>query len=291
MFTLKTKEEIKIIKEGGAILSHIIDTVAKEVVPGVDTAYLEDIACRMIKEAGGRPAFKKYEIFKGGFFPTALCTSVNEEIVHGPAKPGRKLKQGDIIGIDCGMEYPVNIKESGGELIYSIKKDKTRGVINKYSTYGGYYTDMSKTIEVGKVDSKTKKLVKTTKETLQLAIQQVKPGNSLNDIGKAVQKHGESRDFSVVRDLVGHGVGHDIHEEPKVFNYEISRYGFEDIALEPGMVIAIEPMLNIGDYNIKMANDNFTIITADGSLSAHFEHTVVVTEGGCEIMTIDNRDS
>lgn len=286
MFTIKSKEEIQLIREGGIILADVIDKAAREIKPGVDTADLEDMACRMIKEAGGRPAFKNYEIFKGGFFPTALCASINDEIVHGPAKPGRILKEGDIIGVDCGMEYPVNIKETNGELIYSVKREGRNSPINKYSTYGGYYTDMSKTIVVGKIDDKVRKLVQTTEECLDKAIKQVKPGNTLNDIGKVIQQHAESRGFSVVRDLVGHGVGHDVHEEPHIFNYEIVQYGFEDLTLKPGMVIAIEPMVNIGGYQIKVLDDNFTIATADGGLSAHFEHTIAVTEEGCEVMTI-----
>jgi methionyl aminopeptidase len=287
MFTLKTQEEIELIREGGGILSYILDQVVKEVAPGVNTADLEDMACRMIEEAGGRPAFKDYEIFENGFFPTALCTSINEEIVHGPAKPGRILQEGDIIGIDCGMEYPVDIKRTGGELAYFVKKNNRRGPINKHSVYGGYYTDMAKTIAVGKIDSKVRELVQTTEESLYKAIKKIKPGNTLNDIGREVQKHAESRGFSVVRDLVGHGVGHDVHEEPQVFNYEISQHGFKDLVLEPGMVIAVEPMVNVGGHRIDVLDDNFTIVTADRSLSAHFEHTIAVTETGYEIMTVD----
>lgn len=292
MFTLKTQEEIDILKEGGEILSHIMDKVTEMIQPGTETGELEELACKMMKEAGGRPAFKNYEIFTDGFFPTALCTSINEEVVHGPALPSRKLQEGDIISIDCGMEYPVDIKESASrrskELKYSVKKKGRRSPINPYSKLGGYYTDMARTIPVGKIDKNTQKLVDTTRECLEKGLAQVYPGNTLNDIGKAVQKHAEAENFSVVRELVGHGVGHDVHEEPKIFNFEITEYGFEDLALKPGMVIAVEPMVNVGGDKIKMGDDNFTILTADNSLSAHFEHTIAITEKGAEIITISN---
>jgi methionyl aminopeptidase len=286
MFTIKTEEEIEAIREGGAILADIMDKVSQEVRPGAETGYLEDMACRMIEEAGGRPAFKGYEIFKDGFFPTALCTSINEEVVHGPAKPSRVLKQGDIIGIDCGMEYPVNIEREDSEPVYSVKKDNRKFPINKYSRYGGYYTDMAKTLPVGNIDKATRKLVKTTKECLERAISEVKPGNKLSDIGKVIQRHAEAGGFSVVRELVGHGVGHDVHEDPQIFNFDFSGTGFKDLVLKPGMVVAIEPMVNMGGYKIKVAQDGFTFLTADKSLSAHFEHTIAITEKGAEIMTI-----
>jgi methionyl aminopeptidase len=286
MFTIKTKEEVKAIKEGGRILADIMNKVSQEIKPGVETGHLEDMVCRMMEQAGGRPAFKGFEVFRDGFFPTALITSINEEVVHGPAKPSRVLKQGDIVGIDCGMEYPVRIEKNGSELVYSVKKNNRNIPINEHSRYGGYYTDMAKTLAVGNIDKETKKLVKTTRECLDKAITRIKPGNKLSDIGKAVQKHAEGRGFSVVRELVGHGVGHDVHEDPQIFNFDISTDGFKDITLEPGMVLAVEPMVNIGGYKIKVAEDNFTFLTADGSLSAHFEHTIAITEKGAEIMTI-----
>ena len=289
MFTLKTQEEINILKEGGEILSNIMDKVTEMIRPGATTGELEEVARQMMKEAGARPAFKDYEIFPDGFFPTALCTSINEEIVHGPALPSRTLQEGDIISIDCGMEYPVDIKESASrrskELKYSVKKKDRSSPINPHSKLGGYYTDMARTIPVGKVDKNTKTLVDTTRECLEKAIARVKPGNTLNDIGKAVQKHAEAQNFSVVRELVGHGVGHDVHEEPKIFNFEISEYGFEDMVLKPGMVIAIEPMVNVGGYKIKIGEDNFTLLTADNSWSAHFEDTIAITEKGARIIT------
>lgn len=248
------------MRKGGKILAEIIKKISKEVKPGVTTGYLEKMACDLIEKAGGRPSFKGYKsMLDAKAFPTAFCASINDEIVHAPALPSRELKQGDIIGLDLGIEYPA---------------------IN------GYYTDMAVTVPVGKVSKEVKKLIKTTKKSLDLAIAQVKSGNDLNDIGRAIQQHAEKNGFSVVRDLVGHGVGVDVHEEPQVPNYEILDNSLENIVLKEGMVIAIEPMINIGSYNIKCGKDRLTILTTDGKLSAHFEHTVAVTKDGYEILTI-----
>lgn len=272
MITRKSEAEIKVLKKGGKILSDILKRVSSMVKPGVGTFDLEKEACTLIKKAGGRPAFKGYrQGKKEAAFPTALCTSINEEVVHAPATPNRVLKEGDIISIDVGMEYP-------------IKKKKEQGVSNKYSKLGGFYTDMAVTLPVGEVsDLKILDLIEATRESLNLAIKKVKPGATINDIGKTIQKHAEDKGFSVVRDLVGHGVGHEVHEDPQVPNYEISF--FDDIVLKPGMVIAIEPMLNLGSYEIDIASDDMTIKTLDGSMSAHFEHSVAVTKNGCIILT------
>lgn len=262
MIIYKTKEEIARIKEGGQILAKILYQIRKEVKPGVDTAHLEEIACRLIREAGGRPSFKGY---KSGDkpFPTALCTSINNEVVHAPAIPARVLNGGDIIGIDIGMEYPFRKGEQG------------------------FYTDMAETVAVGKISEQAKKLIKVTRECLDLAIRQMKPKNTLNDIARAVQTHAEKNGFSVVRDLVGHGVGKAVHEAPNVPNFVIDN-GF-DIVLEPGMVLAVEPMVNMGSSKIKTGKDGMSIMTADGGLSAHFEHTVAITEKGHDVLTQLNK--
>jgi len=272
MINIKTKKEIKMLKKGGKILSSILDKIEKEIKPEVNTKRLEEIACKLIEKAGGRPAFKNYEIFSGEYYPTALCTSVNEEVVHAPSLPGRVLKEGDIIGIDLGMEYPV-------------LKDKKFKIRNKHSRFGGFYTDMARTIGVGKIDKKSKELIKVTKKSLELAIKIAIPGKTLKDIGKTIQKYVESHDFSVVRDLVGHGVGYDVHEEPQVFNYDFSKSSVENIELVPGMVIAIEPMVNMGGFEIKTGDNNFSVETVDGKLSAHFEHTIAITKKGNIIIT------
>lgn len=262
MITLKTKEEIKILREGGKILAEILKEISKITVPGATTEDLEKMACDLIEKAGGRPSFKGYKsVLDEKPYPTALCTSINNEIVHAPSLPGRKLKDGDIIGIDIGMEYP-------------YKKD-----------VDGLYTDMAVTLPVGDVNKEALRLISVTKKSLELAIKKVKSGNKLNDIGRTVQEFAEANGFAVVRDLVGHGVGHDVHEEPRVPNYEIPERSIDNVTLKAGMVIAIEPMINTGEWGIEIASDDLTILTIDGSLSAHFEHTVAVTEDGYLVLT------
>lgn len=284
MIIIKTKKEIEIIRYGGKILAGILKKLTAKVEPGITTGYLEKMACELIKKAGGRPSFKGYKPMRDAQgFPTALCTSINNEIVHGPALPSRRLNSGDIIDIDIGMEHPTYATFSAEAM--DVKKATVGKLINKESGMGGYYTDMSVTVPVGKISKEARKLINTTRKSLELAIKQVKPGNSLNDIGRAIQQCAEAVGFSVVRDLVGHGVGIAVHEEPQVPNYEINDNSMDNIILKAGMVIAIEPMVNVGGWKIKTVDDGFTIVTADGSLSAHFEHTVAVTEKGCEVLT------
>lgn len=254
MIILKTKEEIDILRAGGKKLAEIMDELARAVKPGITTGDLEEMILELMKRAGGTPAFKGYKPkSEKNAFPTALCASINNEVVHAPAYPARELKEGDIIGLDAGLKY----------------KD--------------LYTDMAVTVGVGEIDKKAKKLIETAKNSLYLAIKEVKPGSTLNDIGRAIQEYTEAQGFSVVRDLVGHGVGKYVHEEPNIFNYAVEGAG--EAKLKEGMVIAIEPMINIGSYDIETAPDGFTIITSDNSLSAHWEHTVAVVEGGCDILT------
>lgn len=264
MILLKDEKQIKILREGGKILAGILKQVCKAVKPGVTTGELEEIACSLMREAGGRPAFKGYQTSLDDTpFPTALCTSINDEIVHGPALPSRILKNGDIIGIDVGMEYPIKKGEKG------------------------MYTDMAATVAVGEVGDSVEKLIAVTKKSLELAIEQVKPGNHLSDIGRAVQQYAESNGYSVVRDLVGHGVGFEVHEDPQVPNYEIRENSMDNFELKPGMVIAIEPMINMGRHRIRTKKNSWAISTADSSLSAHFEHTIAVTKNGHEVLTRD----
>jgi len=275
MVYIKNPEEIRIIREGGRILSRILQEMIHEVKPGVSTLALENILVKRIAEAGGRPAFKDYDMGDDILFPSALCASINDEVVHGTAIPGRLLKSGDIIDLDIGMEWPVDTR---------VRK-QVKAPINKFSDGGGFYTDMCVTVAVGKVSTEAKKLLKVTRECLEAGIAQAKPGNTLNDIGKTVQFIAETHGYGVVRDLVGHGVGYQAHEDPNVFNYAIPQKSSENIVLEVGMVIAIEPMINAGTWKVKTAKNNFTVLTADNSLSAHFEHTVAITENGPEILT------
>ena len=271
----KNSEEIAIIRAGGRILSRILAEMVKEVRPGVSTLALEHILVKRISEAGGRPSFKDYDMGDNLFFPSALCASINSEVVHGTAIPGRLLKSGDIIDLDIGMEWPVDLKV----------RAEIGAPINKFSSAGGYYTDMCTTVAVGKISQAAKKLLKVTRECLEAGISQAKPGNTLNDIGKSIQFIAETNGYGVVRDLVGHGVGYLAHEDPNVFNYAIPQKSPENLVLEVGMVIAIEPMINLGTWKVKVASNKYTILSADDSLSAHFEHTVAIMENGPEILT------
>ncbi|KKS33373.1 MAG: Methionine aminopeptidase [Parcubacteria group bacterium GW2011_GWC2_42_12] len=258
MITIKKANEIELLRQGGKILGQIMKRLLGEVKPGATTGHLEEMADFLIGKAGGRPSFKGFrEDQNDQSFPTALCTCINDEVVHAPALPARELKSGDIITIDVGMEYPAP---------------------------KGYYADMAVTVAVGKISREAQKLIKVTKLALARGLEQVRPGNSLNNIGKAVEQYvRRNSNFSVVRDLVGHGVGYALHEDPQIPNYELSHN--KKIILKPGMVLAIEPMVNIGDSSIKTGPDGLTILTADGSLSVQFEHTVVVTEQGHEVLT------
>lgn len=262
MTAIKTDKEIEIMATGGKILAKIIKIISDEAKPGATTGQLEYLACSLVKEALARPSFKGYKAKEESVaFPTALCLSINNEIVHTPALPSRRLNNGDIIGIDLGIEYP-------------FSKDTK-----------GYYVDMAVSVPIGKVSHQARKLIKVTRKSLALAIKQVKPNNTLNDIAKAVQTCVEKHGFRVVRDLVGHGVGYSVHEDPQIPNYVVEGKKFDNVVLRPGMVLAIEPMVNAGSYEIKNAPDGFSIVTADGSLSAHFEHTVAVTKDGCRVLT------
>ena len=254
MIHLKSEQEINNIREGGALLSAILGELVDMVEPGVTTAELDAYAERRMLEVGGEPAFKGYRSDRRSPpFPTALCTSINGEVVHGPATPGRPLKNGDLIKIDVGLRY----------------KDG--------------YTDMAATVPVGQVTEEALRLVQATKASLLLGIERVRPGGWIGDIGKAVDKYVRRQGFSTVKDLVGHGVGRYVHEEPQIPNYFDP--GLEPVRIEPGMVLAIEPMVNAGGDEVATLDDGWTVVTADGSLSAHFEMTVAVTANGVEIMT------
>lgn len=253
MFDLKSSHEIKLIREGGKILARVLQKVARAAEPGLTTNDLNKLTRELIFSYGAKPAFEGYksEAPHGISYPAALCTSVNDEIVH--AIPGKRvLQEGDIIGLDLGVVYK------------------------------GFFTDMAVTVGIGKIGPKAEQLLKITKKSLEIGICQVAPGNYIGDIGSAIQEYVESHGFSVVRQLVGHGVGRAVHEEPQIPNYGKPKTGE---MLQPGMVLAIEPMVTVGSYRIKSSNDGFGFRTVDGSLSAHFEHTVVVTKKGCEVVT------
>jgi methionyl aminopeptidase len=209
----------------------------------------------------------------GKKFPAALCVSINSEIVHAPAIPGRVLRDGDIASLDFVMEYPISDKKRAGR------------IVNHRSRLGGFYTDTARTVAVGNISREAQALLKITEECLKIGIKQAKPGNYLSDIGSAIEKYAESNGYGVVRELVGHGVGYSLHEEPQVSNYRCQKGDIADAKLKPGMVLAIEPMISCGDWRIKNGEDEFAFSTLDNSLSAHFEHSIVITNDGCDILT------
>lgn len=252
---LKTKEEIEILKEGGKRHAEILSFLASIVKPGVSTLILEEEALRLIKEGGDKPAFLDYQP-RGASrpFPAALCVSINNEIVHGiPNEVERLLKEGDIVSLDLGL-------------------------IHK-----GLITDAAITVPVGKINDEAWNLLSVTEEALQAGIEAAKPGNHIGDIGSAISKIVNKTDFSLAEDLAGHGVGYSVHEEPFVPNFGKTGKGEE---LVPGLVIAIEPMVNTGGPGIEVSDDGYTIFTQDSSLSAHFEHTVAITEEGPVVLTL-----
>ncbi len=276
MVMKKSKEEIKVLRAGGKILARILDELCAVVKPDTTTGDLEKLACRLMDQAGGRPAQKNFDMGNGEVFPTALITCINEEVVHAASLPSRKLQNGDILSIDFVMEYPLHNNKN------VIPEDWP---VNSHSELGGYYIDMARTVVVGKVDPEIKRLLEVTRESLDLAIVQVKPGNTLQDIGRAVQEHVEAEGFSVIRDMVGHGVGYSLHEDPNVPNY-VTGLPYGKLVLEPGMVLAIEPMTAIGTFKLREDNKSFAFYTADRKPSAHFEHSIAVTETGNKILTL-----
>jgi len=246
MIIRKTTREIQQMKEAGLIVWQVHQELARVIEPGITTRELDALAERLIRQAGGIPTFKGYH-----GYPASICASVNEVVVHGI--PGdRKLAEGDIIAIDLGV------------------------------TYGGWVGDSAYTHPVGKVSPEAARLLEVTRIALEKAIARCYPGNRLGDVGHAVQSYVESQGFSVVRDFVGHGVGARMHEAPPVPNYGQPGTG---VLLRPGMVLAIEPMVNVGTWEVRVLDDGWTAVTADGSYSAHFEHTVAITENGPEILT------
>ena len=247
MISIKTPEEIKITAEGGKILAKIMKELEKKVKPGITTEELNRVAETLILKCGGKPSFKGYE-----GYPVALCTSLNEEIVHA-IPSNRKLKEGDILSLDLGIQYQ------------------------------GFHTDMAITIPVGKVEPEKSRLIRVTKKALKRGIKKARIGNTFGDIGNTIQRYVESQGFNVVRDLCGHGIGRELHEEPKILNYGKRRTG---PGIKEGMVFCLEPMITVGDWKIKKAKDGYGFETQDGSLSCHFEHTIALTKNGPKILTV-----
>lgn len=251
MIYLKTKKDIKFMKEAAKILVEAMFKISQTINVGISTKRLDSIAKSTIEHFNAKPAFLGYPGGDNGF-PASVCTSINEEVVHGIPKNNRMLQEGDIMSIDIGVEYK------------------------------GYFSDAAYTFKLGNIDREVEKLLKVTEEALYLGIDKFQITNRLFDISYAIQQHVEKNGFSVVRDFVGHGIGKKLHEEPQIPNFGNPGTG---IRLKTGMVFAIEPMVNMGSYEVEILNDGWTVVTKDRKPSAHFEHTVALTENGPEILT------
>jgi methionyl aminopeptidase len=247
MIELKSAREIGLMRRAGHILSEVMDRLRATVKPGLSTLEIDEDVEDFITSQGARPAFKGY---RG--FPATVCISINEEVVHGIPSAHRRIKEGDIVGLDLGC-----IVE-------------------------GYYADCAFTLAVGEVPSRVQQLLDVTRESLEVGIVECRPGRRLSDVSHAIQSHVEQHGFSVVRAFVGHGIGRALHEEPQVPNFGDPGRGPQ---LRPGMVLAIEPMVTMGSWEVRILDDGWTAVTKDGSLAAHFEHTIAVTESRPEVLT------
>ena len=246
MINLKTAQEVELMAEGGKILAGIMNEVAKAAKPGATTKYLNKVAEDLVLKSGGKCSFLNY---KG--FPACLCTSINEEVVHCiPSE--RIIKEGDVLCLDLGIFYK------------------------------GFHSDMAVTVPVGKVSREAARLIKTTQRALERGIKKVKIGNTFGDIGNAVQRYVESRGFNVVREMCGHGIGRNVHEDPEILNFGQKKTGPE---IKEGMVFCIEPMATTGDWHLVKARDQYGYQTKDKSLAAHFEHTIAVTKNKVRVLT------
>jgi len=251
---IKTEEEIKILREGGKRLAQILNKVKDKVRPGVSTKELDIYAEKLIREGGDSPAFLNYRPEGAKYpYPASLCVSVNDEVVHGIPNTDRILKEGDIVGIDCGLKHK------------------------------NLFTDMAITVSVGEIDAEAKKLLKITREALEKGVSAARAGNRVGDVSHAIESFVRPYKYGIVEVLSGHGVGRSIHEDPYVPNFGKPGTGPKIVL---GMVIAIEPMLNQGTKNVILQGDGYTFRTADNKKSAHFEHTVLISEAGPEILTM-----
>jgi methionyl aminopeptidase len=246
----RSKAELERMREAGRLVGEVLTELSAQVAPGVSTADLDALAEKLMVAAGGTPAFKGYH-----GYPASICASINDEVIHGIPSGRRLLQEGDIVSIDVGVSLD------------------------------GYFGDSAITLPVGTVSEEAATLLRVTEESLQKAIERVRPGGRVSDIGHVVQRHVESYGFSVVREFVGHGIGQKMHEEPQVPNYGEPGRGPR---LAEGMVIAIEPMVNAGKPAVKVLGDGWTAVTKDGSLAAHFEHTVAITANGPLVLTALN---
>ena len=252
MIVLRSREEIDLIREACRVVAEVLVRLAEAVRPGVTTGELDRLAEEWARKRGAVPAFKGYNV-AGRVYPASLCASINEEVVHGMPSPRRVLKEGDIIGLDFGV----------------VKN--------------GYFGDSAVTVGVGRVSEEARSLMQVTSDSLMRGIDQVRVGNRIRDVSHAIQEHAESHGYGVVRDFVGHGIGQRLHEEPQVPNYVSNGV---NPRLKEGMVLAIEPMVCEGTYEVDILEDGWTAVTRDRRLAAHFEHSVAVTADGPEILSV-----
>ncbi len=246
--TIKSSREIELMREAGRILAKTHEELEKSLKPGMSTWDIDRIGEEIIRSYGCIPSFKNYN-----GYPASICVSVNDEVVHGIPHKKHYIKEGDIVSLDAGVIYK------------------------------GYHSDAARTHGIGEISDEAKKLIEVTRQSFFEGIKFAKPGNHLNDISSAIQKYAESFGYGVVRDLVGHGIGSHLHEDPEVPNFARKRKG---ILLQPGMTLAVEPMINAGSYEVAWMDDDWTVVTEDGSLSAHYENTILITENGPEILSL-----
>ena len=246
--TIKSKKEIELMREAGKMLEEVHNKLADFVKPGISTLEIDQFGEKAIRDLGCVPNFLNYN-----GYPASICVSVNDEVVHGIPSKDRILQDGDIVSLDAGLIHE------------------------------GYHSDAARTHAVGNISEEAKRLIEVTKQSFFEGIKLAVPGNLLFDISEAIQKYVESNGYSVVRDLVGHGIGTHLHEDPQIPNFKQRRKGMK---LRPGMTLAIEPMVNEGSYDVVWLDDDWTVVTEDGSLAAHYENTIVITEDGCEILTL-----
>ena len=246
--TIKSEREIELMAEAGKILEHVHNELEKALRPGMSTKDIDTLGEEIIRSYGCIPSFLDYN-----GYPASICVSVNQEVVHGIPDRHRIIQEGDIVSLDAGVIYK------------------------------GYHSDAARTHAVGEVSEEARKLIQVTKECFFEGIKYAKAGNHLFDISGAIGRYAEERGYGVVRDLCGHGIGTALHEAPEIPNYEVGRQG---VKLRPGMTLAIEPMINIGTYEVDWLDDDWTVVTRDGSLSAHYENTVLITEGEPRILSL-----
>lgn len=246
--TIKSSREIELMREAGRILAKTHEELEKSLKPGMSTWDIDRIGEEIIRSYGCIPSFKNYN-----GYPASICVSVNDEVVHGIPNKKHLIQEGDIVSLDAGVIYK------------------------------GYHSDAARTHGIGAISEEARKLIEVTRQSFYEGIKYAKPGNHLNDISAAVQKYAESFGFGVVRDLVGHGIGAHLHEDPEVPNFARRRKG---ILLKPGMTLAVEPMINAGSFDVVWLDDDWTVVTEDGSLSAHYENTILITEDGPEILSL-----